>query len=123
MKRFNWKYVFIGIGLVLVVVLVIDFNQRLDTLNRQSTQLSTVQAEGTQVMQTQVALVTQVAYAGSDAAAEKWAYEKGRWVRQGESLVVPMPDGNAAPTPTPSPITATPKPQNWQIWLELFFGK
>jgi hypothetical protein len=123
MKRINWKYVLTGIGLVIVVVLVIELNQRLDTLNRQSTQLATVRAEGTQVMQTQVALMTQVAYAGSDAAVEKWAYEDGRWVRQGESLVVPMPDGSAAPTPTPPPVTATPELQNWQVWLELFFGR
>jgi hypothetical protein len=123
MKRINWKHVLTGIGLVLVVVLVIDFNQRLDTLNRQSAQLAAVRVEGTQVMQTQVALMTQVAYAGSDAAVEQWAYEDGRWVRQGESLVVPMPGGGAAPTPTPPPVTATPEPQNWQVWLELFFSK
>ncbi len=123
MKRINWKHVLTGAGLLLVVILVIDFNQRLDTLNRQSTQLATVQAEGTQVMQTQVALMTQVAYAGSDAAVERWAYVDGRWVRQGEFLVQPIPDGSAAPTPTPPPIPATPEPQNWQVWLELFFGK
>jgi hypothetical protein len=123
MKRINWKHVLTGIGLVLVVVLVIDLNQRLDTLNQQSAQLAAVRAEGTQVMKTQVALMTQVAYAGSDAAVEQWAYEDGRWVRQGESLVVPMPGGGVAPTPTPPPVTATPEPQNWQVWLELFFGK
>ena len=125
MKRIkvNWRYILTGIGLVLVVILVIDFNQRLDTLNRQSMQLATVQAEGTQVVETQVALMTRVAYAGSDASVEEWAYTEGRWVRQGESLVQPMPDGSAAPTPTAPPVPVTPEPENWQIWLELFFGK
>lgn len=125
MKRIkvNWRYVLTGLGLVLVVILVIDFNQRLDTLNRQSTQLATVQAEGTQVIETQVARMTQVAYAGSDAAVEEWAYTEGRWVRQGESLVQPISDGSAAPTPTAAPEPVTPEPENWQVWLELFFGK
>ena len=124
MKRpSKWKYLVIAAGLILLVILVMDLNQRLDTMNRLNTQVATVRDEGTRVMQTQVALMTQVAYAGSDAAAEQWAYEDGRWVKPGETLIQMIPGGSVPPTDSlPSPAETKLEPQNWQVWWELFFG-
>jgi hypothetical protein len=123
MKRpFQWKYLIAAVGLVLLVILVMDFNQRLDTMNHLDTQLATVRIEGTRVMQTQVALLTQVAYAGSDAAAEKWAYENGHWVKPGETLIQIIPGGGATPTVAPPVVVTPPEPKNWQVWWALFFG-
>ena len=122
MKRpFRWKYLFAAVGLVLLVILVMDFNQRLDTMNHLDTQLATVRVEGTRVMQTQVALTMQVAYAGSDAAAKEWAYKNG-WKEPGGTLIQIIPGGSAIPTATPPPVVTTPELQNWQVWWELFFG-
>lgn len=124
MKRFiNWKYLVIAAGLILLVILVMDLNQRLDTMNRLNTQVATVRAEGTLVMQTQVALMTQVAYAGSDAAAEEWAYEEGHWVKPNETLIQIIPGTSIAPVDSqPTAAETMPELQNWQIWWELFFG-
>jgi hypothetical protein len=124
MKRWpiRWKHVLIVVGLVVLIAMVMDFNQRLDELNRLSGQLATVRAEGTTVMQTQAALVTQVAYAGSTAAVEHWAYVDGHWVRTGEIPIEVLPAGNVTPTPAQPPVAQTPEPQNWQVWWELFFG-
>lgn len=117
-----WKQLAAAAGLILLVILVMDFNRRLDTLDRRAEQLATVRAEGTRVMQTQAALMTQLAYAGSDAAVEEWAYKEGRWVKPGETLIQILPGGAAAPTATPLPVEAADGPPNWQVWWELFFG-
>jgi len=117
----KWRTVLIIVGLVLAVVLLIDFNRRMEELNRLSTKLDAVQAEGTAIMQTQVALVTRVAYATSNDAVEQWAYEN-KWIRVGEHPVDIISSGNVTPTPVPTAVTQTVSPPNWRIWWELFFG-
>ncbi len=115
------KHIGIAIGLFILVALVIDFNQRLAGLNRLSTQLGTVHVEATAVMQTQIAMVTQIAYATSQQAVEEYAYEKGM-ARSGENPVQVVPAGPLTPTPVPLPAQQTQSLENWQIWWELFFG-
>ncbi|MDO9349239.1 MAG: hypothetical protein Q7T47_08125 [Anaerolineales bacterium] len=123
MKRWpvKLKHIGIAIGLFILVVLVIDFNQRLAGLNRLSTQLATVHVEATAVMQTQIALVTQIAYATSERAVEEYAYKNGMG-RSGDNPVQVVPAGTLAPTPIPLPAQQTQSLENWQIWWELFFG-
>ncbi|MGA2490852.1 MAG: hypothetical protein ABSF99_11845 [Anaerolineales bacterium] len=117
----QWRLILIVLGLLLAVFLLIDFNRRMEELNSLSTNLEAVRAEGTTVMQTQVALVTQVAYATSDDAVEKWAYQN-KWVRSGEHIVQPVPAGSVTATPEPLPVTQTESLPNWRVWWELFFG-
>jgi biopolymer transport protein ExbB/TolQ len=62
----KWRNTLIIIGLFIAVVLLVDFNRRMEELNRLTTKLEAVHAQGTTIMQTQAALVTQVAYATSD---------------------------------------------------------
>jgi hypothetical protein len=119
--KFKWRNVLVIVGLLVAVVLLVDFNRRMEELDRLNTNLKTVRAEGTQVMQTQQALVTQVAYATSDAAVEEWAY-KNKWVRVGEHPVDLVPGSNTTPTPVPAPATQLQNPPKWRIWWELFFG-
>jgi hypothetical protein len=120
--KFRWRHVFIALGLILLVVLVVDFNRRMEELNRLTSQLDRVRAEGTAVMDTQEALVTKVAYASSTQAVEDWAYRDGRWVRDDEKPIGIIPAGNATPTSLPPPTQATQEMPNWRIWWELFFG-
>jgi hypothetical protein len=119
--KIKWQNILILLGLILAVVLLIDFNRRMEELNRLDAKLKTVRAEGTAIMQTQEALLTQVAYATSDDAVEKWAYEN-KWVRPGEHPVVLVSGGAATPTPEPQVVTQTESLPNWRIWEELFFG-
>lgn len=113
---------FIALGLILLVVLVVDFNRRMEELNRLTSQLDRVRAEGTAVMDTQEALVTKVAYASSTQAVEDWAYRDGRWVRDDEKPIGIIPTGNATPTSVPPPTQSAQEMPNWRIWWELFFG-
>jgi hypothetical protein len=117
----RWRTILIILGLFAAVFLLVDFNRRMEELNRLSTKLEAVRAQGTTIIQTQAALVTQVAYATSDLAVEEWAYQN-KWVRVGEHPVELVPAGNATTAPEPPLIIQTESPPNWRIWWELFFG-
>ena len=106
----------------MLVLVVIEFNARIEELNRLMDEADTYRAQVTQALQTQVALQNQVAYATSDAAVEDFARQDNHMIQDGEIPVVPFGTGNgeviSTPTPTPTP---TPMP-NWQVWWSLFFG-
>lgn len=123
LARFRWRQAGIAAAVLLAAILLLDFNRRLSDFHRLSRQLEAVRASGTAVMRTQEALLTRVAYATSDEAVERWAYEEGRWVRQGEHLVVLMPPSDSTPTPVVSLPSPTPSWPAWRIWWELFFGE
>ena len=125
MEKFtiNWRRVGIFFGIALLVLTVIEFNSRLQELYRLTDEAATHRAQATQVMQTQVALEAQVAYATSDAAVEDYARDDNHMILDGDIPAVPFGKGNsetlATPTPTPTP---TPMP-TWQVWWNLFFAK
>jgi hypothetical protein len=119
--KLHWKLILIVAGLLLAVFMLINFNRRMEELNRLSRDREAVYAEGTTIMHTQEALVTRVAYATSDAAVEQWAYEN-KWVRKGEHLIQPVPEGDVPVAPAVPPVTQSETPPNWRIWWELFFG-
>jgi hypothetical protein len=117
----KWRNFLIIIGLFLAVVLLMDFNRRMEELDRLTAQLNAVRAEATVVIQTQTALADQVAYATSDVAVEAWAYEN-KMVRPGEHPVELVPGANVTPTPEPTLVSQVEPLPNWRIWWELFFG-
>jgi cell division protein FtsB len=120
---FNMRRVAVFAGIFVLILMVIEFNTRLEELNRLTGQREEVRAAATQAMQTQVALETQVAYAGSTAAVEEWARTEGHYVQDGDQPIVPVGQPGSEPViiSTPTPIS-TPMP-NWQVWWELFFSK
>ena len=119
----NVRRLAVMIGIVVLVFIVLEFNRRLEELNMLNRQNQLVQTQATQAIQTQFALETRVAYAGSEAAVEEWARTDGHYVQDGDLPVVPVGEAGAAPveasTPTPVP---TPLP-NWEVWWDLFFGE
>ncbi len=118
----NFRRFAIFLGVFVLILLVIEFNSRLEELNQLNDQRTEVRAAATQAMQTQMALQTQVAYASSTEAVEEWARTEGHYIRDGEQPVIPVGQPGSEPvvvaTPTPLP---TPMP-NWQEWWKLFFG-
>ncbi len=103
--------------------MVIDFNSRLGELNLLKKHASSLGAQATEAVQTQVGLQTQVAYASSDQAVQDWARGEGHYVQPEDQAVVPVGEPGTVPiqAPTPAP-TPTPVP-NWQVWWNLFFGQ
>ncbi len=118
---FKWRNILIIIGLLLAVILLVDFNRRMEELDRLTAQLNAVSAEATAVIQTQTALAGQVAYATSDLAVDEWAYGN-KMVRPDEHPVEVVPGANLTPTPEPTPMPQAEELPNWRIWWELFFG-
>jgi hypothetical protein len=117
----KWRNILIVFGLFMATVLLVDFNHRMEVLDRLTAQLNTVSADATAVIQTQTALAGHVAYATSDAAVEEWAYGN-KMVRPGEHPVVVVPDPNNTSPSEPTPVPQMEQTPNWRIWWELFFG-
>jgi len=119
----NLRRVLIAAGILILMFMVMDFNTRLENLNRLNDQREVVREQATQAMQTELAMRTAVAYATSDQAVEDWARSDGHYQKPGDQPVVPIGQPGSEPvissTPTPVP---TPKP-NWLVWQELFFGE
>ncbi len=119
----NIRRALIAVGIIILVVMVIDFNRRVDNLNNLSKQDRAMQSQATQAMQTQQSLQTQVAYAGSTQAVGDWARTEGHYIQPGDQPVVPIgqpgiaPIDSSTPTPEPTPMS------NWQTWWNLFFGE
>jgi hypothetical protein len=121
--KFKWQHLLMAVGLVVLIVMVVDFNRRLGELDRLTAQQGTVRAQGTAVMQTQNALMTQLTYANSTQAVEDWAYQDGHWIRPDEKPIGILPAGNVTPTSILAPVATDQAQPNWRIWWELFFGK
>ena len=117
------RRVVIVIGIMMLVFIVLEFNRRVEQLKTLDGQYALMQAQATQALQTQAALNTQAAYAGSDSAVEQWARVDGHYVKDGDLPVVPIPQPGAPPIEASTPVP-TPRPmQKWEVWRDLFFGK
>lgn len=120
---FDWRRIAAALGVIVLVMVLVDFNARLEELDRLSSQVELVRVEATQAAQTQFALATSVAYATSDRAPEDYARGEGHMKQEGDFVVVIVGSEDASPAETPEPTQSpTPKP-NWQLWWELFFSE
>jgi len=113
--------VFISIGIVLI--LVMNFNTRLEDLSHLQNEAATVRAQATAVVITQQALETQVALATSPAAVDEYARNQAHMAQPNDNVfvIVPAPGATAqaAPTPTPADVNQT----KWDIWMNILFEK
>lgn len=120
---FSMRRVAVFAGIMVLILVMIEVNARLEELNRLNDQRDEMRISATHAIQTQMALQTQVAYAGSTAAVVEWARTEGHYMQEGDQPVVPVGQPGSDPviviTPTPVP---TPM-QNWEIWWGLFFKK
>ena len=125
MKNFGkgWRPAILVLGFAVLVLLVMDFNNRMAELRRLTAEKERVSARVTSLVETQVSLETQVAYATSEAAVFYWAYNYEHLGRAGDVLVVPIQQEGSAPQPTPTPVVTPEVIQNWQVWLSLFLDQ
>jgi len=109
-------------GILVLILMVMDFNARLEELNLLRKRAGVIGAQATQAVQTQQVLETRVAYAGSDQAVHDWARSEGHYVQPGDDAVVPVAEPGGTPAETESPTPAPTAMPNWQVWWNLFFG-
>lgn len=119
----NIRRVLVLIGILALVFIVLEFNRRLEELNMLNRQNQVIQTQATQAIQTQFALQTQVAYAGSTAAVEEWARTDGHYIKDGDLPVVPVGQPGTAPLEVSTPTPIPTQPANWEVWWKLFFGE
>ncbi len=119
----NLRRAGIFLGIFILILLVIEFNTRLEELNRLSEQRNEVRILATQAQQTQMSLLTQVAYGGSTAAVEEWARTEGHYVQDGDQAVIPVGQPGSEPVLAPTPLPVPTPMQNWEVWWKLFFDK
>jgi cell division protein FtsB len=119
--RFRRVAVFAGI--FILILFVIEFNTRLEELNRLNEQRDEMRVLATQAAQTQIALLTQVAYAGSTEAVEEWARSDGHYIQEDDQPVIPVELPGSAPVIVNTPIPTPTPMQNWEIWWTLFFDR
>jgi hypothetical protein len=113
--------IFIAVGILLV--LVMDFNNRMEDLTRLQAQKATQSANATAVMVTQYALETRLAEATSAVAVEEYARDQARLAQPGDKVIIPLPQPGATPVPAPSPTPVFATMTKWEIWMIYLFGK
>jgi hypothetical protein len=121
--RINLRRVLVFAGIIVLILMIADFNRRVDILNTLNRQAEIRRGQATQAVQTQLALQTRVAFAASTEAVNEWARTEGHYIQDGDQPVVPVgqpgtePIISAEPTPDPTPVP------NWQVWWNLFFAE
>jgi len=119
----NFRRVAVFLGVFMLIVVVIEFNSRLEELNRLNDQRDEIRAIATQSIQTQMALQTQVAFAGSTAAVDEWARTEGHYILEGDQPVIPVVQPGSEPVIIATPLPLPTPMQNWEVWWSLFFDK
>lgn len=111
------------LSIFILILVVIEFNTRLEELNRLNDQRDEVRAIATHALQTQISLNTQVAYAGSTEAVNEWARTEGHYIQEGEQPVIPIGQPGSEPVIVTAPLAIPTPMKNWEIWWNLFFGE
>ena len=119
----DWRRVVLVAGVLILVALIVDFNSRLEELDRLNRQAEITRLEATHASATKAAYETQVANANTDQKVEEEARSNAGMIQDGDHPVVVLGDGSETPLedPEPTPLP-TPKP-NWQLWWDLYFGE
>jgi hypothetical protein len=119
----KWQRIAAFIGIAILVLLIMDFNSRLEEMTRLSRQAESVRVRATEIMATQYNLQTAVAYANSNFSVEQWAREQAGMIQPGDVPIMPMPVPGATPASQDiSPVIVPTQISNWQIWLMVIFG-
>lgn len=110
------------------LLLVINFSGRIARNQQMARERDRLQATLDALQEEQIALRQERDYTMSDAYIEDWAHTEGKRVREGEILVIPIPDasiGTPVPTVPPAqPISTSPREterSEWELWWDLFF--
>jgi cell division protein FtsB len=125
MKRIpiDWRRVALIAGVLFLVVVIVDFNSRLEELDRLNRQAEITRAEATQAALTRVTYETLVANATSEQVVEGEARSNAGMIQEGDHPVVVIGDEGELPLANPEPTPIPTEKPNWQLWWDLYFGQ
>ena len=119
----NWRRVTVIAGILFLIVIIVDFNTRLENLDSLNRQAALIRAEATQVAATQVVLDTKIADADSDQNVEGQARSEGRMIQEGDYPVIILGEEGSPPPKSAEPTPIPAQPENWQLWWNLIFNE
>ena len=111
--------VLVILAFVAGLLVMLDFNRRQAEAQRLEADRDRVGTEVALLEYERSVLLTQVAYATTDAAVLDWAHEHGKLVQGNEVLVVPVLP-TAPPTAVPQVVVRPVTPPGWVLWWNLF---
>jgi len=117
------KRIILVVIAIILVLLLVDFNQRMVLLTRMRRQESQLTERYAQLESTRMALETELIYAQSDEAVERWAREDAMLIQEGDIPIVLLPPSETFPTPSTPPPMTIQEISKWEVWRELFFGE
>jgi len=119
----DWRRVFLIVGVFFLTLVIVEFNSRLEELERLNRTVEIARAEATQAAITQIALEAQVEFTNTDQIVEEQARSEGHMIQEGDHPVVILGDESEAPLTNPEPIQIPTSKPNWQRWWDLYFGE
>lgn len=115
-----------AVVLAVGLLLTINFSSRIAAARPLLDAYEAVKVEIAELEAEQHALLTERDYSLSDFYVENWARGRGKMIKPGDKLFVPVPSTTTAQA-TPVPIAigefdpGTDQPDNWELWWGLFF--
>jgi len=111
------------VAFVIVGILILgDLNRRMANARRLERDAVQLETEVGVMATERVQLMTSVAGATSEAIIAEWAHSDAKLVREGETLIIPLPPPGQISVATPVPGYDLETPSNWQVWWALIFG-
>lgn len=125
MKRIpiDWRRVALVVGVLFLVVVIVDFNSRLEELDRLNRQADITRAEATRAAFTKIAYETLVENASSEQVVEGEARSNAGMIQEGDHPVIILGDEGEIPLNNPEPTPLPTQKSNWQLWWDLYFGQ
>ena len=117
------KRVLLVVMAVVLVVLLVDFNQRMALTTRLRRQEKELTERYAQLESTRMALETELIYAQSDEAVERWAREDAMMIQPGDVPIILLPPSAPVPTQSIAEPVIIDEIKKWEIWQALFFGE
>jgi len=109
-------------GIFFIILIMMDFNTRVGEMFRLGEEKERIGTTATMLVQTESALMTEIAHATSEAAVPEWA-RANHMSQPGDKVIIPLVPPGVTPTPEVI-IEPTPVPMsNWEVWMMLFFNK
>jgi cell division protein FtsB len=118
--------VMFAVVLAVGLLLTINFSSRIAAGRPLLDAYEAVKVEIEKLEADQKALLEERDYSLSDFYVENWARGRGKMIKPGDKLFIPVPSNTTAEA-TPVPIVlgefdpGTEQPENWELWWGLFF--
>ena len=104
------------------ILILGDLNRRMANARRLERDVVQLETEVVVMATERVQLMTSVAEATSESIIAEWAHSDAKLVRDGETLIIPLPPPDQITVATPAPEQDLETPSKWQVWWALIFG-